>query len=90
MPQVDCVAGIATERLHQQRDAGLVLHDQVQPDVIQAAPMSATVAAGDVHHVRVRLLDTVIAPIDVEAGAVEMGKGRGQPQALAAVAAMRL
>jgi hypothetical protein len=38
--------------------------------------MIAAVATGDMNDVRVGLLGAVVTPIDVEAGAVQMGKGR--------------
>jgi hypothetical protein len=70
---------MATERL-QQRDASLMLHPQVQPDVVEVRAVISALAAGDVTDVGVRLLPTKVAAIDVNAGAIEMDNGRGQPQ----------
>src|SRR4030095_6881632 len=44
--------------------------------------MITAVASGNVNDVCVRLLGTVVAAIDMEAGAIEMGKGRREPEAL--------
>ena len=53
--------------------------------------MIPTVAVGDVHDLLIRLLVTVVAAIDMETRAIEMGKAWAQgPSAVAAVAAMRL
>src|SRR5215813_5175106 len=82
LPEVARITGIATERLHQQRDASLMLHHQVQHDLIEIRAMIPAIAASNVNDVGVRLLPTIVAAIDVKAGAIEMGKGRGQPQTL--------
>ena len=44
--------------------------------------MIPTVAPGDVHDLLLGLLVTVVAPIDMKTGAIEMGKARRQAQAL--------
>jgi hypothetical protein len=81
VPEVTRGAGMATERLHQQRDAGLMCHDQVPHDVIAVGPMVTAVAAGEVKDTRLRLLGTIVAALDVETRAVQMCKGRRASQA---------
>jgi hypothetical protein len=50
--------------------------------VVEVRPLSAAVATGDVQHLSLRFLGTVVAPIDRAAGASEMRKGRRHPEAL--------
>ena len=76
-----CVTAIATEGLHEQRNASLVLHNEVKHHLVEVWAMIAAVAPGNVNHLRVRLLSTVVAAIDMETGAIEMGKHRGKPEA---------
>ena len=81
-PDVARLTGGATEWLHQQRDAGVVLHHQRQHHLVEVGAMVPAVAAGDMHDMGVGLLRTDVAASGVNAGASEMGQGRGQPQAL--------
>src|SRR5512132_773706 len=76
------VTAIAAEGLHEQRNTSLVLHNEVQHDLVEVWTMIAAVATRDVNHLCIRLLSTVVAAIDMETGAIEMGKGRCQPEAL--------
>ena len=89
-PNVLRITAIATERFHQHRNAGLVFDDQIQHHLVEVGPMIAAIAPGDVNDLFGGLLVTVIAAIDMEAGAIEMGEGGARPKRLAAVAAMRL
>ena len=75
------VTAMATEGLHEQRHASLVLHHEVTPHLVEVWAMIAAVAPGQVNHRRVRLLSTVVAAIDRETGALEMGTHRGKPEA---------
>ena len=43
------IAAIATERFHQDRDPGLVLHHQLQHHLVQVGPMVPTIAMGNMH-----------------------------------------
>ena len=47
---------IATQRLHEHRDPGLVLHDQLQHHLVEVGAMIPTIAMGDVHDLFVRSL----------------------------------
>ena len=76
------VAAMATEGAHQQGNPRLVLDNEVQHDLVEVWAMITAVATRDVHHLGLRLLSTVVAAIDVEAGAIEMGKSWCQPEAL--------
>jgi len=76
------IATIATERLHQHRNTGLVLHDQLQHDLIEVRAMIPTIAVGDVHDLLVRGLSAVIAAIDMETRRIEVGERGRQPQPL--------
>ena len=63
---------IATQGLHQHRDTGLVLHDQLQHHLVEVRAMIPTIALGDVHDLFVRRLRAVIAAIDMETRRIEM------------------
>ena len=76
------ITAIATQRLHQDRNASLVLDKQLQHHVVEVRPMIPAGASGDVHDLRLGLLLTVRTAVDVKAGAIEVGKGRGQSQTL--------
>jgi hypothetical protein len=76
-PDVTRVAGMATERFHQQRDPCLVLHHQLQPHVVAIGAMISAVAPCEMHAGRVGLLGTVVVAIDVEPRAVQMREPRG-------------
>ena len=69
---------IATERLHQHRDTGLVLHHQLQHHLVEVRPMIPTIALGDVHDLFVRSLSAVITAIDMKARAYRDGVKRGR------------
>jgi hypothetical protein len=75
------LAGMATEWWHQQREPGLVLHHQVQHDLVEVGALSPAVAPRDLPDMGVGLLGTVVAAVDVETRAVQMRKPRGSPQA---------
>ena len=49
-------------------------------DTVRA--LIATVASGDVHDMLLRLLGTVVAPINMKTGAIEMRKAGRQAQAI--------
>jgi hypothetical protein len=82
LPKVTRITGIATEGLHQHGNPRLVFHNQVEHHVVEVGPMIAAVASRDMNDLFIRLLATVVAPIDMEAGAIQMGQGRCQPEAL--------
>jgi hypothetical protein len=76
------LTAIATQRLPQDRNAGVVLDHQLQHHVGEVRPMIPAVASGDVHDLRIGLFLTVITAVDVKAGAIEVGTGRGPSQTL--------
>jgi hypothetical protein len=80
LPDIARVPGIAAKRLHQQRDARLLLHHQGQHDLVEVRAMIPARAAGEGHDVGVRRRPTLIAASDMTAGAIEMDNRRGQPQ----------
>src|SRR5215475_9228306 len=76
------VTTIPTEGLHEHGDAGLVFDTQVQYHLVEVRSLIPTVAPGDINDVRIRLLVTIVAPVDMKTGAIEMGKAGRQSQAL--------
>jgi hypothetical protein len=54
---------IATQGLHQHRDTGLVLHDQLQHHLIEVRAMIPALALGEVHDLCVRGLITVLTDL---------------------------
>ena len=76
------ITAIAAERLHEDGDPGLVLDDQISHHLVQVGPMIPAVTPGDVHDLRIGLLVAVVAPIDMETGAIERRKARRKTQAL--------
>jgi len=77
LPKLWHITAMATEGWHQDRHASLVLDHELQHHVIQVRPMISAVAAGEVHHLRLGLLLTVITAVDVNARALERHTGRG-------------
>ena len=82
LAEVCRITAIATERFHQEGNAGLVLDNQVQHHLVEIRPMIPAVPLGDVHDLFLGLLVAVVAAIDMKARAIEMGKGGRQPQTL--------
>jgi hypothetical protein len=80
--KVSRVAGMATEWLHQQRDPCLVLHNQVQHDLVEVGAMIPAVAPRAVKDMGVGRLGTVVAAVDVETRAVQVRKPRRSLQSL--------
>jgi hypothetical protein len=80
-PKLFHITAMATEGLHQDRKASLMLANELQHPLMQVRPMLSAVAAGAVHHRRLGLLLTVIAAVDVTARAIERHNGRGSSQA---------
>ena len=78
LAEVVHITAIATEGLHQHRNASLVFDNQVQHHLVEVRPMIPTVAPGDVNDLLLGLLVTVVAAIDMKTGAIEMGKAWGQ------------
>ena len=76
------ITRIATEGLHQDRHARLMLDDQLQHPWVEVRPMIPAGASGDVHDIRRGHLLTVLPSIDVKARAIERGKGGSQAHAL--------
>ena len=76
------ITAIATERLHQHRNTGLVFNNQVEHHLVEVRSLIPTIAAGDVNDVLIGLLITVVAAIDMKARAIEVGKAGRQSQAL--------
>jgi hypothetical protein len=76
------VAGMATEWWHQQRDPCLVLHNPVQPDLVEVGALIPAVAPRDVKDMGVGRLGTVVAAVDGETRAVQGRKPRRSLQSL--------
>lgn len=91
LAEVVYVTPLPTKGLHQHEHTGVVFDHQVQHHLVEVRVLVPTGAARDVHDVLIRLLVTVVAPIDMQTGAIEMGKAGGKAWALGnRVAAMRL
>jgi hypothetical protein len=84
------ITAVATERLHHDGNACLMLHHQLQHDLVYVRPMILAVPSGDVHDPFLGLFVAVVASIDMNARAIEMSKAGARPRRSAAVAAMRL
>jgi hypothetical protein len=76
------ITAVATERLHQERDACLVLHHQLHHHVVEVRPMILAITSSDVQDRGLGLLLTVVEPLDMNARAIEMGNAGCQAQAL--------
>lgn len=74
------LTALATQRLHQERHARLVLDEQLPQDLVQIGSMIPAGAAGQGHNVGVRGLLAVLAPSNLQARTVEMGKAGRQAQ----------
>ena len=81
-PNVTASTGSAPEGRHHHGNPRVVGHHHVQPHVVQVRPRIAAVAARAMQDRCVRRPAPVVAPIDVEPGAIKMGHGRRQPEAL--------
>ena len=90
LPKVARITAIATERFHQQRNASLMFHHQVQHDLVEVRAMIAAIAAGDVNDVGLRAPPHYYSGHRRGSWCYRDGKGRGKPKRWAAVAAMRL
>jgi hypothetical protein len=75
-------AAVATERFHQDGNACLMLHHQLQHDVVEVRPMIPAVTSGNVHNLVLRLFVAVVTSIDMKARAIEMSKAGREAQAL--------
>jgi hypothetical protein len=73
---------IVSKWLHRERDARLVLHNQLQHHLVEVRPMKPAIPSGDVNDLGRGLLIAVVAPIDMKARAIEMGKAGCKAQAL--------
>src|SRR5687768_11347717 len=74
LPKLAAIVRIAAEGFHQHGDTGLVFDEQLQHHLIEVRPMITAIAWGDRNDRCLWLRRTVIAPIDMEARGVEMGK----------------
>ncbi len=61
------VVGVAARRHHQQRDARLALHKQLQDNPVQVGSAVPAVALADVDRARRRRVAAVVVAVDVEA-----------------------
>ena len=71
---------MATQGLPQPRETRLVLHDQLQHDLVEVGAMVPTIAWSDVHDLFVRRLIAVRAAIDMATRRIEMAERGRQPQ----------
>jgi hypothetical protein len=74
------VTTLPTAGLHQHGNPGVVFDNQVQHHLIAVGALIATVAAGNMDDRLLRLLVTVVAAIDMNTGAIEMGQAGRKPQ----------
>jgi hypothetical protein len=73
---------VATARLQAQRKARLRRHDARHDDLVDVRPLIPAVPSGHRHHLCLRRLVAVVAPIDVNTRAIEMGHAGRKAQAL--------
>jgi hypothetical protein len=84
------IPAVATKRCHQDGDPCLMLHHELQHNLVEVRAMIATIALGGVNHLCLGLLVAVVVTIDMNARlsrCVEVGH---RPKRLAALTAMRL
>ena len=79
LTEVCRITAVATEGLHQDGNASLVLDNEIEHDLVEIRAMVPAVALGDVDDLLVGRLRAVITAIDMETGTIEMGKGRREP-----------
>jgi len=80
LAKVSRITTVATKRLHQDGNSGLVLDHQVEPHVVQVGSMISAVTAGEVNDLRFGRLVALVAAIDMEAGAIQMGEAPSASQ----------
>jgi hypothetical protein len=73
------ITAVASEGLHQHGNAGLVLNNEIEHDLVQVRAMIPAIALSDVDDLLVGRLRAVITAIDMETGTIEMRKGRREP-----------
>jgi hypothetical protein len=76
------LTAITTARRPQHGETGVGLDHQLQPPLVQVGPMIPAIALGEVQNPRLGLLVAVRAPVDMDTGAIEMGKARREASAL--------
>ena len=76
LAEVCRITAVATEGLPEHGDAGLVLHNEVEHDLVQVRAMIPAVASRDVDDLFVGRRRAVITAIDMKTGTIEMSKGR--------------
>ena len=76
------ITAVATEWFHQHGDTRLMLHNQRSHDLVEVRAMIPAIAAGDVHDLFHGLFVAIVAPIDMKARALEMGKTGRKAQGL--------
>jgi hypothetical protein len=81
LANVSRLTTVATKRWHQHGHAGLVLDHQVEPHVVQGGSIIAAVTAGEGHDLCRGRLIAMVAAIDMDAGAIQMGDAGAKPYA---------
>jgi hypothetical protein len=69
------IIAVATEGLHQQRNPGLMRHDEFQHDLVEIGPMVAAIALSETHDALGGRLIVVVVPIDMKARRVKVTIG---------------
>jgi hypothetical protein len=80
LTKVLSVAPMATEGFHAEGHPGLVHYHEVQHHLVEVRAIIEAVATRAVNHLCLRFLSPVVASIDLEASAIDMGKGRASPR----------
>lgn len=81
LANVSRITTVATKRSHQHGNAGLVLDHQVEPHLVQVGSMISAVTAGNGHDLCLGRLVAMVAAIDMDAGAIQMGEAGAKPSA---------
>src|SRR2546429_8889668 len=81
LANVSRITTVATKRWHQDGNAGLVLDNQVEHHLVQVGSMISAVTAGAVNDLCLGRLVALVAAIDMEAGAIQMGEAGAKPSA---------
>ena len=82
LAEVCRITAITTEGLQQHGNAGLVLHNEVEHDVVHVRAMIPAVAPRDVDNLLVGRRRAVRTAVDMETGTIEMSKSRREPSPL--------
>jgi hypothetical protein len=76
------ITALATARFHQERNARLMRHPELPPDLVHVRPMIPALPPGDVHDLFSGVFVAVVASIDMNARAIQLATAGRKTQAL--------